>query len=51
MIMEGYMDVILCHQYGFKNAVAPLGTALTQEQLEKAKRIFNNLKNLLTGYY
>jgi len=38
------MDVILCHQYGFKNAVAPLGTALTQEQLEKAKRIFNNLK-------
>jgi len=44
MIMEGYMDVILCHQYGFKNAVAPLGTALTQEQLEKTKRIFNNLK-------
>uniref|UniRef100_A0A7C4EJN5 DNA primase n=1 Tax=Thermodesulfovibrio aggregans TaxID=86166 RepID=A0A7C4EJN5_9BACT len=42
-IVEGYMDVILCHQYGFKNTVAPLGTALTQEQLEKTKRILNNL--------
>ncbi|WP_353684810.1 DNA primase [Thermodesulfovibrio sp. 3907-1M] len=44
MVVEGYMDVILCHQHGFKNAVAPLGTALTQEQLEKTKRILNNLK-------
>lgn len=44
IVVEGYMDVILCHQYGFKNAVAPLGTALTQEQLEKTKRILNNLK-------
>lgn len=43
-IVEGYMDVILCHQYGFKNTVAPLGTALTQEQLEKTRRILNNLK-------
>lgn len=44
IVVEGYMDVILCHQYGFKNTVAPLGTALTQEQLEKTKRILNNLK-------
>ncbi|MCS7214987.1 MAG: DNA primase [Thermodesulfovibrio sp.] len=44
IVVEGYIDVILCHQYGFKNAVAPLGTALTQEQLEKTKRILNNLK-------
>lgn len=43
-IVEGYMDVILSHQYGFKNTVAPLGTVLTQEQLEKTRRIMNNLK-------
>ncbi|MCX7723912.1 MAG: DNA primase [Thermodesulfovibrio sp.] len=44
IVVEGYMDVILCHQYGFRNVVAPLGTTLTQEQLEKTKRILNNLK-------
>ncbi|MCU0790036.1 MAG: DNA primase [Nitratireductor sp.] len=31
---EGYMDVIALHQAGFENAVAPLGTALTETQLE-----------------
>lgn len=30
---EGYMDVIAYHQAGIKNAVAPLGTALTDSQL------------------
>ena len=32
--VEGYMDVIALHQAGFTGAVAPLGTALTTEQLE-----------------
>jgi DNA primase len=32
--VEGYMDVIALAQAGFKNAVAPLGTALTENQLE-----------------
>ena len=31
--VEGYMDVIALHQAGFAGAVAPLGTALTSEQL------------------
>ena len=31
---EGYMDVIAFHQAGFTNAVAPLGTALTEEQVK-----------------
>ncbi len=31
---EGYMDVIALHSAGFTNAVAPLGTALTERQLE-----------------
>ena len=32
LIVEGYMDVISLHQRGITNAVAPLGTALTQQQ-------------------
>jgi len=30
--VEGYMDVISCHQHGFTNVVAPLGTSLTTAQ-------------------
>ena len=32
LLAEGYMDVITLHQAGFTNAVAGLGTALTNEQ-------------------
>jgi DNA primase len=32
--VEGYMDVIALAQAGFDNVVAPLGTALTENQLE-----------------
>lgn len=33
IITEGYMDVIMLHQAGIKNAVATLGTALTPDHL------------------
>ena len=33
IVCEGYMDVIALNQAGFKNAVAPLGTSLTDEHL------------------
>jgi DNA primase len=39
VIVEGYVDVIMAHQYGFRNVVAPLGTALTSEHVELVKRI------------
>jgi DNA primase len=39
LVVEGYMDVIALHQAGFAGAVAPLGTALTPEQLEALWRI------------
>jgi DNA primase len=39
VVVEGYMDVIGVAQAGFGGAVAPLGTALTQEQLEELWRI------------
>ncbi|HSZ93151.1 MAG TPA: DNA primase [Acetobacteraceae bacterium] len=39
VVVEGYMDVIALHEYGFLGAVAPLGTALTEEQLEELWRL------------
>jgi DNA primase len=39
--VEGYMDVIALDQAGFSNAVAPLGTALTENQLAKIWRTAN----------
>jgi len=35
-VVEGYMDVIALSTQGFKAAVAPLGTALTSEQIRVA---------------
>lgn len=34
IVAEGYMDVIALCEAGFGNAVAPLGTALTEDQLQ-----------------
>lgn len=39
LVVEGYMDVIALHQAGFPGAVAPLGTALTPEQMEALWRL------------
>jgi len=38
IIVEGYMDVLACHQYGETNVVASMGTALTESQLKLLKR-------------
>jgi DNA primase len=39
LLMEGYMDVIAAHQAGFTNAVATLGTSLTDEHAKKLARL------------
>lgn len=35
IIVEGYMDVLALHQAGYQKVVAPLGTALTPEQIQQ----------------
>ena len=39
VIVEGYMDVIAAHEYGYKNVVASMGTALTAEQVRQLKNL------------
>jgi DNA primase len=43
MIVEGYMDVVRLHQAGITYAVATLGTATTQEHLNKLFRLTSEL--------
>ncbi len=38
VVVEGYMDALACHQFGVRNAVASLGTALTLDQVLLLKR-------------
>lgn len=38
LVVEGYLDAIACHQYGARNAVATLGTALTEGHLRLLRR-------------
>ncbi|MCI9257067.1 DNA primase [Acutalibacter sp.] len=38
ILAEGYMDVIALHRAGFSNAIASLGTSLTEEQARIMKR-------------
>ena len=42
IIVEGYMDVISLFQNNFKTTVAPLGTALTSYQLQRAWKVCNS---------
>ncbi len=39
VIVEGYTDVIIAHQEGFKNVIAAMGTALTEKQLAHLQRL------------
>ncbi|MGZ3584518.1 MAG: toprim domain-containing protein, partial [Ktedonobacterales bacterium] len=39
VIVEGYMDVILPHQYGFRNVVACIGSAITEKHIRQIKKL------------
>ena len=47
ILCEGYMDVIALHQAGFPNAVATLGTAITEEH---ARIIARYTKKVIISY-
>ena len=47
IIVEGYFDVIISHQYGFTNTVAPMGTAITEKQLDILKKVSRHVDIIL----
>ncbi len=49
IIVEGYFDLLTLHQYGFKNSVATLGTALTTQHIRTLKRHTKNFITLFDG--
>jgi DNA primase len=38
VVVEGYTDVIVAHQFGVSNVVSPLGTALTEQHVAMLRR-------------
>ncbi|MBF0328560.1 MAG: DNA primase [Nitrospirae bacterium] len=49
VIVEGYLDAIMCHQHGIANVVAPLGTALTAGQVKRLKRFAEKVVLVFDG--
>ncbi len=43
IVVEGQMDLLMCHQAGFSNALATSGTSLTKDHLTKIKRYTDKL--------
>ncbi|MEM7626250.1 MAG: DNA primase [Planctomycetota bacterium] len=49
VIVEGYTDVIACHQAGARNVVAALGTALTAEHVRELRRYCEQVVLVMDG--
>lgn len=49
MVMEGYTDVLTAHQFGFRNAVAVLGTALGERHIKLLRRFVDQVILVLDG--
>ncbi|WP_353283250.1 DNA primase [Wolbachia endosymbiont (group A) of Pogonocherus hispidulus] len=48
-VVEGYMDTIALHQAGINNAVAPLGTAISAEQIKNLWRFAKEISICMDG--
>ncbi|MFB6349531.1 DNA primase [Moraxella sp. ZJ142] len=49
LMVEGYMDVIALHQAGICGAVAPMGTAANEKQIDRLLRYHNKLTLCFDG--
>jgi DNA primase len=49
IVVEGYMDLVALYSAGIRNVVAPMGTALTQEQSRLLARLTQNVVVLFDG--
>jgi len=43
IVVEGYMDAIAAHQFGYPNVVASMGTALTERQVRLVRRAVDRI--------
>lgn len=43
VLVEGYMDVIIAHQFGFANVIAPMGVAITERQIQTLKKMTRHI--------
>lgn len=48
-VVEGYTDVVMCHQYGIQDVVACLGTALNERHIALIKRFADRVNLVLDG--
>jgi DNA primase catalytic core len=49
LLVEGYLDVITCHQHGYKNTISPLGTAFSEEHSMLIKKHTERVVPLFDG--
>ncbi|MCO4760105.1 MAG: DNA primase [Myxococcales bacterium] len=49
ILVEGNLDVMMMHQHGITNAVCPMGTALTVQQLGEIKRFTDRVALVFDG--
>jgi DNA primase len=49
IVVEGYFDLIALHKAGVRNAVASLGTSITEEQVSRLRNYTENITLMLDG--